>query len=72
MKAGAVNSKSFVTHGAADVLKIVGVRQEKSDLTNAPHTTVSVSMSALCDKLVGSASHRQARVQKIEQLHSTP
>jgi len=42
VKAGAVNSKSFVTHGAADVVKIVGVRQEKSDAKNTHRTIVSV------------------------------
>jgi len=45
VKAGAVNSKSFVTRGAADVVKIVAVRQDNSDdpATNARRTTVSVS-----------------------------
>lgn len=55
VKAGAVNSKSFITHAAEDVMKIVGVRQEKSDATNAHRTTVSVS--ALFDKLARRGVH---------------
>ena len=40
MKADAVHSKSFVTHGAADVKKIVGVRQDKSSAKNTHRTLV--------------------------------
>jgi len=35
MKVGVINSKRFVTDGAEDVIKIVGVRQEKS-----PHRVI--------------------------------
>jgi len=50
VKAGTVNSKSFVTGGEEDVMKIVGVRQDKSD-PNAHRTTVSVGLKDWPKKL---------------------